>query len=314
MIVLFKKGSKKAIISVFLLALSFLLGNTSGVFVSANTSVNPPDFPSCTTKIFSENGDWSHYDSGSHEILGIGRRDGSDDVYSLSDGNFLQCFCPTVGSEGIQTNWWNVDREGLGESEIDEFTSSGWTEISDGSDWNLFDEKYLAKNSNFSCEEPSEEPSPSVTPIVSITPTPGPQSRCFNLEADPSEGTAPLTVRFSAHADDPATQGKIKEYRFDFDDASGGQPQVWFQKEAIAYHRYEIPGEYEATLRIQDSAGNWRESGDCTTDIKVNAAPSVLSASTPAKLPSAGPSILGILGLLGIMPVGYFLYRRFRII
>jgi PKD repeat protein len=132
------------------------------------------------------------------------------------------------------------------------------------------------------------------------------------LEASPTEGSSPLTVKFTAHADDPATGGKIKEYRFDYGDASGGQPQVWFQTDPVSYHRYELSGNYEAKLKIQDNAGNWRESDDCKATIKVNSVPQVLGSSTPSELPSTGLSLL-ILSLLPLGGIGYLLYRHFKL-
>src|SRR3990167_4160643 len=66
------------------------------------------DFPSCANQ--TENGDIAHYDAGLHQIAGNGLLEGSDDVYSLGDGYFLQCFCSSEG-QGIQTNWLK-DEEG----------------------------------------------------------------------------------------------------------------------------------------------------------------------------------------------------------
>lgn len=290
-----------------LLALSF---QASFFGKSAYANVTPPAFPSCNPKIFEENGDWAHYDFGSHEILGVGRQDGRDDVYTLNDGNFLQCFCPVEGNDGIQTNWWNIAGAGLTEEEAQSFVNLGWSK-EDGGSWNLYHETYLAKNTDFSCEKATPAPSPTSTPTPTPTHGPeGPLSRCFDLEAEPSEGTAPLTVKFTGHADDPATGGKIKEYRFDFADASGGQPQIQFQSGSIAFHRYELPGTYEAKLRIQDNAGNWRESDDCKATITVHSQPQVLGAEVPEALPAAGADILAAAFLL---PIGVHLYKRFKI-
>jgi len=274
--------------------------------VQAQSTRTPPQFPACRDRIFSQPGDWAHYDFGIHGIPGIGNLEGRDDVYSLPEGNFLQCYCPVTSADypnGIQTDWWDVDIAGLTDDEINYFVSQGWIFEPNGSGWNLLDDRYLARNSTFSCTPPTSTPTP--------TPTPGPQSKCYDLEAQPSEGTVPLTVKFIAHADDPSQGGKIKEYRFDFGDASGGQPQVWFQTDPVAYHRYELPGEYTASLRIQDFAGNWRESDDCKVKIKANPAPQVLAAQISKELPVTG---FGIVSLVLILPFGLFLYRRFRLL
>lgn len=165
------------------------------------------------------------------------------------------------------------------------------------------------------CFVPSPTPTPTLIPLPSptLTPTPGPQSKCFDLEAEPSGGSAPLTVKFTAHADDPASGGKIKEYRFDFGDASGGQSQVWFQTDRVAYHRYEIAGSYNASLRIQDQAGNWRESDDCKVTITANSVPQVLSATSPKELPVTGMPVAVGISTLPIGTLGYCLFRRFKL-
>ena len=300
----------------FLFVFLFLLSNS--VVTESKASENlVPDFPNCEDKIFTQNGDRAHYNGGIHGIPGVGNIEGRDDVYTLTEGNFLQCFCPENGS-GIQSNWWNVSN--LSQGEIDGHKTNGWMFEQSGSGWNLLDDPYLIKNRSFSCSLPTPTPVPSVTPTnVPFIPTPtsgprGLESKCYDLEASPSEGTAPLTVRFQGHADDPATQGKIRQYRFDFADASGGQPQVVLQSDKVAYHRYEISGNYKAMLRIQDNAGNWRESGDCEIEIKVHAAPQVLGASSPEVLPATGLPETAALLVLVLSPLGFYLYRRFRLV
>ena len=68
---------------------------------------NPPSFPSCSTQ--SGAGDKAHYESGFHQIPGNGLLEGADDVYSLSDGNYLQCF--RNDEVCIQSNWWRTDQQ-----------------------------------------------------------------------------------------------------------------------------------------------------------------------------------------------------------
>ena len=100
-------------------------------------------------------------------------------------------------------------------------------------------------------------------------------------------------------------------YKFDFGDASDNQPQVWSQTTNVAYHKYQLSGEYTAKVDVQDQAGNWRGSDDCRVTIKVNDQPQVLGLSVPSELPSTGVSVLGALALV---PVGIVLRKRFRLV
>ncbi len=324
----FQKGI--IVLAVFLLA--YLVINYGRLNIMAEDAT----FPTCESKIFSFSGDKAHYDSGVHGIIGVGNLEGKDDVYSLPNGNFLQCFCPNNSLTGTQTNWWDTKTAGLSQDQINQYKSTGWMFEQSGNGWNLLDDPYLAQNRNFSCSAPTATPMPTLTTIPSatatvvpsvtptnvptqpvITPTNGPEgpiSRCYDLEALPSEGTAPLTVKFIGHADDPATGGKIKQFRFDFADSSGNQQQVVFQTDKEAYHRYELSGNYEATLRIQDNAGNWRESDDCKVTIKVNSAPQVLGASTTAVLPSTGIGEIILASFVPLVIGGWTMYRRFKLV
>lgn len=108
--------------------------------------VTIPDFPNCVE--MTEDGDKAHYETGLHEIAGEGLFEGADDVYSLSDGNALQCFCPTDG-KGIQTLWFKTN------AKID-----GWFPIENGVHWNLEDHAYLALNSEYDCKEEEVTPPP----------------------------------------------------------------------------------------------------------------------------------------------------------
>ena len=139
------KVIKNSIIVISIFVVTLLPGDS----ILAQTSINPPSFPACNPKIFNERGDRASYETGVHGIPGIGNLEGSDDVYSLTAGNFLQCFCPVSGSTGIQTNWWNIQRAGLTDNQVSQFTASGWIYEGSGLGWNLFDEKYLVKNQEF---------------------------------------------------------------------------------------------------------------------------------------------------------------------
>lgn len=306
---IFKKLSIVKIPAIVLLIVLLLMGGLGASLVAAS-EITPPSFPTCESKIFSSNGDRAHYDNGTHGVVGVGNLVGRDDVYTLSNGNFLQCYCPASGSKGIQSNWWNTGIAGLGSEQINLFRSLGWFYEQNGADWNLLDDPYLIQNRDFSCTQPT--PTPTGTPT--ITPTPGPESKCWQLEASVTQGTAPLTVKFTAHADDPATGGKIKQYKFFFDDNSDNQPSLWFQTSDTAYHRYEKNGTYFASLNIQDFAGNWRGSEECRVKITVGGQPQVLPASTTSELPSTGLPVVLLASLLPLGIAGKYLYRRFRLV
>lgn len=148
------------IVLVLALAAFAMPANVSGT----QDSQTPPDFPACRS--YTEPGDWQHYDSGEHQIVGGGIVEGTDDVYTFGE-NFVQCFCSPDG-DGIQTSWWRTDQ-----------VLEGWFS-ENGLQWNLGDYHYLAQNSEYDCSEP--EPTP--------TPTPG------NACPDPSPTQAPTVSGF----------------------------------------------------------------------------------------------------------------------
>ncbi len=127
--------------------------------------VTPPTFPSCTS-LLKNPGDKASFETGMHQIAGGDLVSGADDVYSLSDGNAAQCFCPNDG-QGIQTNWWKTDE-----------SVDGWISIADGEDWNLDPGHYLAMNMTFDCPESSggdnENPPPPPPPTPNPPPPPQP--------------------------------------------------------------------------------------------------------------------------------------------
>lgn len=110
------------------------------------------DFPGCQNFIQND-GDVAHYAYGLHQIVGGPLLWGSDDVYSLDQGNFLQCFCPEEGFEGIQTNWLRSNDPIV-----------GWF-FENGSQWNLGNFMYAAQNIDFSCQPP-QTPDPTPTPTL----------------------------------------------------------------------------------------------------------------------------------------------------
>lgn len=89
------------------------------------------------------------YGNGTHGVPG---RDnsytGTDNVYSIGNGNYAQCLCPD-GGNGIQTNWLKVSADE--QDKIKVYQSQGWIYIPDGSAWGLSADPYLAMNSEFAC-------------------------------------------------------------------------------------------------------------------------------------------------------------------
>ncbi len=115
---------------------------------------NPPSFPRCGDQ--TGFGDKAHYSTGLHQIVGNGLLEGQDDVYTLSNGNFLQCYVPPAKDVCIQTNWWRTDQ-----------VLVGWYSVN-GSQWNLGNFHYLAKNLNYDCQ-PQPTPTPTPTPATGGT-------------------------------------------------------------------------------------------------------------------------------------------------
>jgi len=291
------------------------------------------EFPTCESR-WGEIGNVANYSEGWHQIFGGGLLEGSDDVYSLNDSNYLQCYCSTDEKSGIQTWWWRIGD--WSQELIDQKISEGWSKVN-GVQWNLGDFEYLARNADYDCSQPTPTPTLTPTPTETLTPTPTvtstpsptptntpsptpttqnedePESRCVSLSASPSEGTAPLTVKFTGSGFDE--DGDIKRYRFDFGDASDGQPQVWEQEGAEAGHRYQNPGTYTASLSVQDSRNNWRDGqNDCKKTIKVSGVPQVLGGSTVKELPKTGSSIWTGLFLITFGASGLYLYKRFKLV
>ncbi len=123
----------------------FLFAITLAPAKALATSV--PTFPACV----SPSGELiASYNSGTFGIAGkSGSYSGKDNVYKISDQALTQCFCANDGT-GIQTNWWKASQ--LTKEEINEFVAQGWILIPDGSVWGLTADPYLAKNSDYSCQ------------------------------------------------------------------------------------------------------------------------------------------------------------------
>src|SRR5260221_6593310 len=90
------------------------------------------------------------YSSGTHGIPGdYTTHTGSDNVFTLTNTTYTQCFCPTDPGMGMQTNWRNVS--GLSQDEIDALTASRWIFIGNGADWGLTADPYVAMNIQHDC-------------------------------------------------------------------------------------------------------------------------------------------------------------------
>lgn len=90
----------------------------------------------------------------SHGVVGKAPRySGVDKIYSLENGNVMQCLCPDEG-KGIQTDW--VKADGYSETDINVLKKKGWIYVATGSSWGLSDVPYLAKNTEYACREESK--------------------------------------------------------------------------------------------------------------------------------------------------------------
>lgn len=99
--------------------------------------------------------------------------------------------------------------------------------------------------------------------------TPNPTSKCVVLNANPTDGTSPVTVNFTGQGED--TGGNIQEYEFDFGDSSNGQQQVVKTTSTTASHVYNNNGTFTAKLKVRDSRNNWLTAGSCEKVITVHA-------------------------------------------
>jgi len=176
----------KTLSIVILVFISFLLGLTYTQQLQADSEDKVPAFPACTD-LLANPGDQASHAEGWHQIVGGDLVWGRDEVYSVGQGNYVQCYCPHEGAEGIQTNWWRTD-----------LTLTGWFS-ENGLSWNLGDYAYLAQNSNLDCSggngesgevtpTPTPETTPEATPSATVapsnTPTPTPWSNTAGAETN----------------------------------------------------------------------------------------------------------------------------------
>jgi hypothetical protein len=295
---------KGVILFLAILSIGFFF-STNSYSVSAN-NVTPPQFSSCEVKTGS--GDWVHSDLGFHHIPGQEETiEGSDDVYFLEGGNFLQCLCPVSSIQGTQTNWWKVGD--LSQDQINNMISQGWF-LENGGDWNLLHEPYLAKNQSFTCK------SNSVTPTITQTPSqPSEPARGGPVGAPVCNDTVPPTPRLLT---------AIRQ--------STGSVKITWQKVNQA-NNYSIlygpsTGNYLYSVFATGDTDNFVINGlskGCFAVKAVNGCmPGLLSSELctsglggvlgVSNLPETGTSLLFSLLILIFASTGIYLYRRFKLV
>ena len=291
-----KTSIKSTVISVFVLLIFFLFGGIYLTGLLAEGSTNPPNFTTCQS-LYGADGDIASYDSGIHQIVGDGLITGSDNVYSQSNGSYLQCYCPAIGTSGTQTNWWLADS--LSQEDVNYYVSMGWF-YENGEQWNLGNHMYLAKNLSSVCAQ--------------VTPTPAEQSHGGSSAPvcnSPAVTVAPLY-----------SMGNLKRIDSDSIKVSWTVTDSHSQKYGIYYGTSpdklswytEVYGHEtnEAVINLVPKGNIYFKIcniGDCGDQICGSNVPTVLGATT--ELPSTGAVVFI---LLGFAPVGYYLYKRFRLV
>ena len=139
-----------------------------------------------------------------------------------------------------------------------------------------------------------------------------PTSRCLDLVASSTDGTAPFSITFTGTGED--TDGSIQEYEFNFGDTSNGQNQLTRTTSNQASHTYNNAGTFIASLLVKDSRGNWvgGNGDDCKVQLTSHNQPTVLAAETPKTLPKTGAEAALVIPTLGA--AGYYLYRKFKLL
>jgi hypothetical protein len=293
----FVSSVKSNAVAGIILAAVFLLGSFYQGVLLAQTNTTPPSFPSCQS-LYGTAGNIASYSSGSHQIVGNGIVNGSDNVYSQSSGNYLQCYCPAQGTSGIQTNWWLAD--GLSQGDISSYTSSGWFHVN-GEQWNLGNHMYLAKNSDAVCAQTT--PTPTSTPRGLSEPS----APVCNA---PAVTKAPLYSKANLSRIDKdsikvtwiVTDGQAQKYGIHY----GTSPTnlSWYTE--VSGHDTN-----EAVINsVPEGAIYFKvcSIGTCGDAICGSDIPTVLGTAT--QLPATGAYALAIIGLA---PLGYYLYKRFRL-
>ncbi len=130
----------------FIILIALSLVTFLANFRNVSAAYTIPVFPTCSNP----NGTLKvSYNDGIHGIVGSSAiYTGSDKVYSLDNGNALQCFCAS-DNQGVQTNWWKVSS--LTQEEIQTLKNLGWYFIPDGAAWGLMEGPYMAQNITYTC-------------------------------------------------------------------------------------------------------------------------------------------------------------------
>jgi hypothetical protein len=303
-------------IAIFFILLSLMLTFISASSVLAQTQgrvPSPPTFPRCEDKLRVSRGDRKSENSGLHPIPGKTDIEGRNDIYTLTEGNFVQCTCEANGTRGVQTNWWEIQGLPLGRVDIDAFERAGWILINNGSGWDVLNTQYLAKTNDISCSSASAAtaaPTRAVTSSRTPTPLNTTGSSCTSLTVSATRGRAPLTVQFTIQGRDP--NGQIQEYELDTGDLVAGEEQVIKQSQARASYTYETPGTYKVVAWIKDSQDNWVESNACKKTITVTDVG--IGGSGKDELPETGLSVAGFFAMMIVGEVGYLVYKRYQLV
>lgn len=117
-------------------------------------------------------------------------------------------------------------------------------------------------------EKPKPTPPPKPTPKPTPAPTPKAATlACVNLDADYTQGDAPLTVKFTGLG--AAAGQTIDDYIFEL-----GDNNLEHKATGSVIHTYENPGKFIAHLRVHGSKGKTTENTDqCSATITVNVPP-----------------------------------------
>lgn len=107
---------------------------------------NDPQCPNINAPIQASYADGLHWIVGNPVL-----QEGSDKVYNLGANKYAQCYCPVTGTNGIQTNW--IPAGSFTQTQIDSYVANGYILVANGADFGLDSQKYLAKNSAFTCTQ-----------------------------------------------------------------------------------------------------------------------------------------------------------------
>ena len=285
----FTKSLKSNLIAASLLVAFFLLGSFYQGALLAQTSINPPSFPSCQS-LYGTAGNIASYSSGPHQIVGNGIVNGFDNVYSQASGNYLQCYCPAEGTSGIQTNWWLADS--LSQEDVNHYVSLGWFHVN-GEQWNLGNHMFLAKNSDAVCAQ--------ITPTPTSTPRGLTEPSAPVCDA-PAVTKAPLYSKANLSRIDKdsvkvtwvVTDGHAQKYGIHY----GVNPDKLSWYTEVSGHdtnQAVINSVPEGAIYFKVCSIGTCGDAVCGSDV-----PTVLGTTT--QLPSTGAAALM---LLGLAPVGY---------